>query len=389
MTLYTHPGNFRAFKILIAAEYNEVDIDIPDFKPDKVIHVLIKRCYVLLDYQKLTGECMLSTVFFQIPDFKQLSPLGRTPVLKTPQGVIFESNAIARYIARFRRDSELFGSSFFDSASVDSWIEFCVHEVELPATVWFYPVIGYMPYVEAAVTKAKGDLLNSLKVLEDHLASRTYLVGEKITLADIVVVSALVYPMKLVLAPHYLKSLPCVVRWFTTCVNQPQFQAVVGNIELAKEELKPSGVPVAAAADGKKEKKQKKQQQPVEKKQKQQQAAKPKEKEPAPQKEPPEKKELHPLAVLDKENPSPFIADVWKKLYSNSEDYNDTMAKFWDMFDAEGWSLWIARYNYNSENTRLFMTSNLVGGFIQRSDAMRKWAFGKSSWLVEVNYSRT
>ncbi len=334
---------------------------------------------------KLTRIKLYQLAFlFQTPEFKQLSPLGRTPVLKTPQGSIFESNAIARYIARFRRDSELFGVSFFDSASVDSWIEFCAHEVELAATVWFYPVIGYMPYVEAAVTKAKGDLLNSLKVLEDHLISRTYLVGEKITLADIVVASALVYPMKLVLAPQYLKNLPCVVRWFTTCVNQPQFQAVVGNVELTKEEMKASGVPAADAGD-KKEKKQKTQQ-PKEKKQKQQ-PAKRKEKESTPQQEPPKKKELHPLAVMDKENPSPFIGDVWKKLYSNSEDYNDTMAKFWDMFDAEGWSLWIARYNYNSENTRLFMTSNLVGGFIQRSDAMRKWAFGKS--LVEANYSRT
>ncbi len=341
-------------------------------------------CIILI---KLTKEPMLCVFWvFQTPEFKQLSPLGRTPVLQTPQGPIFESNAIARYVARFRRDTELFGVSFFDSALVDSWIDFCAHEVELAAIIWFYPVIGYMPYVEAAVTKAKGDLLNSLKVLEDHLQSRTYLVGEKITLADIVIASALVYPMKLVLAPAYLKNFPCVVRWFTTCIKQPQFQNVVGNVELAKEELK-SGVSAAEAVaiGGKKEKKQKqKQKQPKQKKEKQ--PAKPKEKESAPPQEPPKKKELHPLAVLDKEKPSPFIGDVWKKLYSNSEDYNDTMAKFWDMFDAEGWSLWIARYNYNSENTQLFMTSNLVGGFMQRSDAMRKWAFGKSS---KANYSRT
>lgn len=52
------------------------------------------------------------------------------------------------------------------------------------------------------------------------------------------------------------------------------------------------------------------------------------------------------------------------------------MKQFWEMFDAEGWSLWICRYKYNAENTRLFMTSNLVGGFIQRSGEIRKWAFG-------------
>ena len=35
--LYTDAGNFRAFKALIAAEYNNVDIDVPDFDLGKWI----------------------------------------------------------------------------------------------------------------------------------------------------------------------------------------------------------------------------------------------------------------------------------------------------------------------------------------------------------------
>lgn len=68
-------------------------------------------------------------------------------------------------------------------------------------------------------------------------------VGDKITLADITVASALVYPMKLVMSPEYRKLFPCVTRWFTTCVNQPQFQAVVGTVQLAKEEMTAAGAP--------------------------------------------------------------------------------------------------------------------------------------------------
>lgn len=70
-------------------------------------------------------------------------------------------------------------------------------------------------------------------------------VGDKITLADITVASALVYPMKLVLSPEYRKAFPCVTRWFTTCVNQPQFKAVIGTVELAKEEMTADGAPAA------------------------------------------------------------------------------------------------------------------------------------------------
>lgn len=70
-------------------------------------------------------------------------------------------------------------------------------------------------------------------------------VGDKITLADITVASALVYPMKLVMSPEYRKAFPCVTRWFTTCVNQPQFKAVIGTVELAKEEMTAEGAPAA------------------------------------------------------------------------------------------------------------------------------------------------
>merc|ERR1711918_7015 len=89
----------------------------------------------------------------------------------------------------------------------------------------------------------------------------------------------------------------------------------------------------------------------------------------------PEKKKDHPLKILDKDEPSEFVGDVWKKIYSNNppDEWNK---QFWEMFDAKGWSMWLCRYKYNKENTKLFMTANLVGGFVQRSGEVRKWAFG-------------
>ena len=98
-------------------------------------------------------------------------------------GVIFESNAIARYVARLRRDTELSGRSFFETAQVDSWIDFCSHEVELPASLWIYPVLGWMSFKPAVHEKCAPDLHKALATLERHLLSRTFLVGEAVTLA--------------------------------------------------------------------------------------------------------------------------------------------------------------------------------------------------------------
>lgn len=364
LTLHTDAGNFRAFKILIAAEYNDVPVNVPEFKMLK---------------DNVTDE------------FRKKSPLGKVPVLDTPQGSLFESNAIARYVARLRRDTNLYGVSFFDSAQVDSWIDFCSHEIELAATMWFYPVLGYMPYNENATQKAKQTLANALTVLDNHLADKTYLVGDNITLADITIVSALLYPFKFVADPAYRAPFVNVQRWFDTCVHQPQFQAVIGQVVLCETELAAGGAtplpnPTGAAPAGKGKKDKKK---GGDKPKKEKAAAPAPAPAPAPandeEDEPvvPKKKEKHPLQVLDETAPSEFKGDTWKKMYSNTDNYAATMEEFWKIFDAEGWSIWRADYKYDEDNTVVFMTSNLVGGFIQRSGEIRKWLFGVMHVLNE------
>ena len=258
---------------------------------------------------------------------------------------------------------------------VDSWLDFSSHNIELPATLWFYPILGYMPMNDSVTMRAKADLSIALKVIDNHLQDATYLVGHKITLADIAVVSALVYPFKFVADEKYRSSFPNVVRWFTTCVNQRKFMAVIGKVDMAAVEMKLASGTIIGAKKGVKDKKEKapkqlKPQQPKEEKAKEENI-----KEESFEEKPP-KKEDHPFKVLDQTNKSPFIMDIWKKTYSNCSTYEEAMDTFWSTIDLEGWSIFRGDYNYNDENKLLFMTSNLIAGFIQRTDEIRKWLFG-------------
>lgn len=101
-----------------------------------------------------------------------------------------------------------------------------------------------------------------LKVLDQALAPRTYLVGESLTLADMAVATAVLLPFKYVsvrlnpigkasprldvcvlnmicyfqaLEPSDRKAVTNVTRWFTTCINQPQFLKVLGEIALCEK----------------------------------------------------------------------------------------------------------------------------------------------------------
>lgn len=106
----------------------------------------------------------------------------------------------------------------------------------LPAVAqWVYPILGIIPSNPAA-TAAKADLSKLLSLLNKHLLSRTFLVSERVTLADVVLACSLLPAYQVVLDESNRKPYVNVNRWFNTCVNQPQFRRVLGDVKLCEKE---------------------------------------------------------------------------------------------------------------------------------------------------------
>merc|ERR1719253_2469940 len=110
---------------------------------------------------------------------------GKMPVLETEEGCVFSTNAVARYVARMRRDTGMYGQTFIESAAIDGWVEFCTHELEVPLCVWVYPKLGLFQEVPAATAQAKEDAGRALTILNKHLESNMFMVGHQVTLADV------------------------------------------------------------------------------------------------------------------------------------------------------------------------------------------------------------
>jgi elongation factor 1-gamma len=179
------------------------------------------------------------------------SPTGKSPMLETRKGqVIVSSQAIARFIANLRRDTELSGTagSLRDATAIEDWTNWASQELELPACVSYYMITECIPFDETNFTKAKNDISCALRVLETHLQkeiisssstekslARIYLVlSEQVTLADIIIACYLVYPFTLVFDEADLKKFPNVMRWFRNCMQQPEFVSVLGTVECGK-----------------------------------------------------------------------------------------------------------------------------------------------------------
>jgi elongation factor 1-gamma len=91
LKVYFPTGNPRGLKILVAAQLAKVPLE-----------------HVNITYEDLKKD-----------EHLKRHPLGKVPALETPQGPLFESNAILRYIARENRNAGLYGSTPYSEALVD------------------------------------------------------------------------------------------------------------------------------------------------------------------------------------------------------------------------------------------------------------------------------
>ncbi|KAK4254464.1 hypothetical protein QN277_009845 [Acacia crassicarpa] len=346
MALILYPGrntNKNGFKALIAAEYVGVQVKVVE------------------DFEMGVSN--------KTPEFLKMNPIGKVPVLETPDGPIFESNAIARYVARLKADSPLFGCSSIDHAHIEQWIDFSSLEIDANLMAWIRLRVGYVPYLPPAEEAAISALKRALGALNTHLASNTFLVGHSVTLADIIMTCNLYFGFNRLMTKSFTSEFPHVERYFWTLVNQPKFQKIIGEVKQTEavppiQSTKKPSEPKESAKPKPKNEPKKEPKKEIEKSAEEAEG------------EAPKPKPKNPLDLLP---PSKMILDEWKRLYSNTKtNFREVAIKgFWDMYDPEGYSLWFCDYKYNDENTVSFVTMNKVGGFLQRMDLARKYAFGK------------
>jgi len=227
------------------------------------------------------------------------------------------------------------------------------------------------------------------------LLTRTYLVGEGVTLADVSVFAGLIDLYKNLLDADSKKSFVNVNRWFDTILNQSKVQAAIKkyeyNFSYCTTPIKFDAAKlkeITGGAAGGKDKK------PDDKKEKKKEEKKPqpkKEKESEPAEEldaadaalAAEPKAKDPLDALPKGS---FVMDDFKREYSN-KDVDQSIPYFWEHFDAENYSIWFGQYKYNDELTKVFMSCNLIAGMYQRLDKLRKNAFASMCLFGQDNNS--
>ena len=281
------------------------------------------------------------------------SPTGTFPFLETTEGILSESRAIENYLALKHRP-ELLGENDYEKAQVRQWSDFAIFEIGYCAKEIVYPIFGWKNYCKESADKANNRLKEFMRTLDAHLKDKDFVMGSRLTLADVTLFRELKYFFQLVF-PKGLrdKLFPNATKWFQRMAETEEVKKAYGKILLCNQPLKPF------IKEEKQEKKPEK---------------KPEKHEDTKKEEPPkEKKKVNPLDELP---PSKLELESFKRAFLNNKDKEDAMNKFWEIYDPEGYSLWWVEYqNLPSECKILYRTSNSKGMFLQKCDAVRRYAF--------------
>ncbi len=159
------------------------------------------------------------------PEFMQLNPTGRTPVLQDGEFVLWESTAIMQYLAS-QISNSLWPENVQSRADIMRWQSWqLAHWQAACQPLQFERVVKQILQLgdpdPQIVEQATQRFHQEATVLNQHLAERTYLVNETLTLADFSVASDLTYAEP---GQFPLELYPHIQAWYARIEQLPAWQ---------------------------------------------------------------------------------------------------------------------------------------------------------------------
>ena len=156
------------------------------------------------------------------PEFlRDVSPTGRIPVLQDGDRFLTESNAICYYLAN---GSKLIPDGHFDQADMLRWLfwEQYSHEPNIATLRFWLRYVGIDSLTEAQRIQLTGKRENgtaALALMDQHLDSRKWFVGDQFSLADICLFA---YTHVADEGDFDLEAYPDIIRWMERIMLMPE-----------------------------------------------------------------------------------------------------------------------------------------------------------------------
>jgi glutathione S-transferase len=170
MRLYHHPMSLNARRAVMTAVHLDAPVEL-----------------VFVDLAK--GEQ-------RKPEFLQKNLNGRVPVLEDGDFMLSESHAIMQYLSEKTPAQSLYPKDLRARADVNRWLFWSAHHLTPAVSIlnWEHhikPIIGAGDPDPAAIQRGQMLVTETARVLDAHLAGKKWVVGERLSLADLALAAPL------------------------------------------------------------------------------------------------------------------------------------------------------------------------------------------------------
>jgi glutathione S-transferase len=171
------------------------------------------------------------------PEHLKRNPFGKIPGMETPEGNLFESCTLMRYVAR--KAGKMYGSTPFETAQIDQWLEFFNTQLMAVFPVIYKTTFGYYVYAKEKFDDAIKELHDLIKVLDAGLKDSKFLGSKEINIADVAIALALRPIMRLYINEKTRNANPNFTKWFQEVNSNEVITKLFGKAWLCQKEFVP------------------------------------------------------------------------------------------------------------------------------------------------------
>ena len=146
-------------------------------------------CLLELDLPHKRIDAGLTYGVTKTPEYLLLNPNGTVPTIRDgDQSALWDSGAILRYLASTYADESFWPRDTYDRANVDMWAEWAKINIASNFTTAIFWQVVRTPAARRDVSVINEAVLlleRYLQIANNRLSQSTFLVSEKLTLADI------------------------------------------------------------------------------------------------------------------------------------------------------------------------------------------------------------
>jgi glutathione S-transferase len=152
-----------------------------------------------------------------------MNPNGLVPTLEEDGFVLWESNAIVRYLAAKYGAGTLEPADLRTRARASSWMDWQLTVASPALTPVFWGLVRTPPEKrdQAAIEASKIKTIAAMKIVDAHLANSAFVAGDTLSMGDIPV-ALMAYRFRRLVPER--PALDHVERWFVAIEQRPAFK---------------------------------------------------------------------------------------------------------------------------------------------------------------------